>query len=561
MSTDNIVVDDDDATNSAFRSHLNNLKVQCGLIKHQICTDVNTENIDNVFPSDIKDCSKLTKSIIAEQLLSLLKLSDVMCQCDLICKCVNPSDISVNNNYQICNNDQLSVPMSDAISDVVLKAVEKSLKQYNTDIEQKFSDLTNIVTSLNNFSSVSGDEQQPTTLKNASNSANISPPEPCVYRTFNDFIDENETSKLSEFLSKVEYHAEKGHSVKNFGVNYNYTGAGDGRSGDCEIPSQIQTIIEKINSDYTKANINQCLVNRYIGGSSQLSPHSDDEPIINPDSLIFCLSIGQERSLIFRDKFSGTETTHIAMDKSMYVMTRSSQAYYTHQIKPEILSDSVTRYSLVFRHVDKSFKNSAVIIGDSNTKGFKFGEGKGNFGKSLPGKRIQAAQVDDINPFDCAAYANVVIVVGTNNLRRGLVSNTSDVDKIVQSLAEKVKVISTIRKDIKIKLMPVLPTRYAEMNRHIMYFNREVYKKFILSGVNFNIAMPSVEEFLDGNVLLRNELAKPGDAIHLNDRGLSIFAKCIKHSILPYVSRAVNSDRKSSQGSSQGRDRRPRTPS
>ena len=516
-------------------------------IRSDLCKMLSKSKFDEIVVTDMYGSgnNKVRKDYLSKKLLELLKSIE---------------DIDESSN-PVFNCDKLSDTLnnatSDAISDVVLKAVEKSLKQYNTDIEQKVNDLTNIVSSLNNFSSVSGDRAQLTTSKIST----ISPPEPCVYRTFNDFLNVNEASTLSEFLSNVNYHSEKGHSVKNFGANYSYTGAGDGRSGDCEIPAQIQTVIDKINSEYPLANINQCLVNCYTGGSSQLSPHSDDELIIDPDSLIFCVSVGQERSLIFRDKLSGNETTHVSMDRSMYIMTRSSQAYYTHQIKPEILTDTVTRYSLVFRHVDKRFKNSAVIIGDSNTNGFKFGEGKGKFGKSLPGKRIQAAQVDDINPFDCAAYANVVIVIGTNNLRRGLVSSNNDVDKIVQTLSERVDVISTIRPDIKIKLMPVLPTRYAGMNHHIMYYNRTVYKRFIMSGANFNISMPSVEEFLDSNVLLRIELTRRGDAIHLGDRGLSIFANCIKHSILPYVDRAEGSVRKSNHGSSQGRDRRPRTPS
>ena len=519
---------------------INILSSTCNDIKTNICSSLG-KSYESVTVQDISSCKKssLTKHKICEDLSALINIAVSVC-----------GEVAVSPVINHINSETI-------LDNSLLDAVDKSFKKHTEFIEQQLSDLKLIVDRQNMCVPPEHIMHQNSSSNVSPNMSNvISPPEPCVYKTFNNFINEDEGSQLSQFLSKIKYNTENGHSVKNFGVEYDYNGAGDGRSGNCEIPAEIQTIIDKINKEYPESKINQCLVNSYIGGTSHLPAHSDDELSINPESLIFSLSIGQERCVVFGDKFSGTETTHVAMDRSMYVMTRSSQAYYTHKIDPIDSSDTSIRYSLVFRHVDRSFKKSTLIIGDSNTRGLKFGEGKGNFGRSLPGKRVQATKVENINPFDCAAYANVVLVVGTNNLRRGHVSNTGDIDKIVQSLAEKIAEIEKIRKDIKIKLMPVLPTRYAEMNRHIMYFNRKIYARFIMSGENFNISIPGVHEFVDNDNLIRDKLTRPGDAIHLNDRGLSIFASCIKSSILPFPGRAVGGDRKRSQGPSQGRGSR-----
>ena len=70
-------------------------------------------------------------------------------------------------------------------------------------------------------------------------------------------------------------------------------------------------------------------------------------------------------------------------DCSAYMMSRKSQAFWRHGISTQESesesqsSDSQVRYSFTFRHLAPHFKNSTVIIGDSNTKNFEFGIKKG----------------------------------------------------------------------------------------------------------------------------------------------------------------------------------------
>ena len=63
---------------------------------------------------------------------------------------------------------------------------------------------------------------------------------------------------------------------------------------------------------------------------------------------------------------------------------------------------------------------SIIILGDSNTRGIKFGSDKGTLGAVLPGKTVGCMLVDDIIPDapDLLTATHISISVGTNNLRK-----------------------------------------------------------------------------------------------------------------------------------------------
>ena len=103
-------------------------------------------------------------------------------------------------------------------------------------------------------------------------------------------------------------------------------------------------------------------------------------------------------------------------------MSRKSQDTWKHRIDPNPEASSV-RYSLTFRYVTKHNENATIVIGDSNTRYLKFGTGKGTFGDKLPGKRVLAFTIDQINPEICTGYRNIFIHCGINNIR-----NTENVE-------------------------------------------------------------------------------------------------------------------------------------
>ena len=98
-------------------------------------------------------------------------------------------------------------------------------------------------------------------------------------------------------------------------------------------------------------------------------------------------------------------------------MSKSSQHYWTHQMEEIDLGETV-RINVTFRSVGDNFKNSTVILGDSNTKHLKLSTGergeKGTFGYSMPGKRVETFHIRDIDPHKCIGYQNIVIHCGIN---------------------------------------------------------------------------------------------------------------------------------------------------
>ena len=536
-----------DATR-VFQTHIDNIKTQCKLIKRDICTSIKKDNIDNITPIDIKNCSKLLKETVSDYLLSLVNLSNTLCQCEYVCKHVNKPSVSNckhSDKSLELQNINLSIKNLNEVSETICQKLNNIDIQKTNDVCKSIkSQLDSLSSSINCFNSVRHNESATSTKSTAE--IEINTPEPAIKKSVDDFINTEESTELYDFLSKLEYRHENGHDVKNFGEKYDYNGGADKASEP--IPPIITKYIDKIKELNPGININECLINRYDNGESFLSRHSDDELSIDPESSIFCLSLGQDRGIVYKNKFSGDEETYAAKDRSLYIMTRTSQAYYSHRIDPENCSG--TRYSLTFRHVGRVFTHSTVVIGDSNTKYFKFGEGMGTFGVSLPGKRIKAAMVEDINPHDCAAYANVVLVVGTNNLRSKYISNKDDVSKVATTFNNKISIIQKLRKDIKIIVIPVLPTRLSTMNQHIVCYNKMLHQQYVAACNNFNVRLPGLYEFLDGEYLLRRDYTRANDPIHLNGLGLSCLASLIKNTIF---NRSVGHIKKNSSGGINGR--------
>lgn len=430
--------------------------------------------------------------------------------------------------------------LSEMLDDICNSETPKSdqiMSDINKQLLNNSGKLTSVETQLNQLSDLVNKFQTPT-LSSSEEKVKPKTPTPSVIvpeREVLDYKDEfltiEEEQKLTDFLANTEFSDENGHSVKNYGADYKYSGAAERVGGT--MPDEIQSVIAKVKSVYPEAKINQCLVNRYEGSTSKLSEHSDDELCIDPNSTIITVSIGQERTIRFRNKFSSDISLLPAKPRSVYVMTRSSQSYYTHRIDEE--SDATLRYSLTFRMIGDQFRRSTLIIGDSNSTGFVFGEGKGTFGRGQPGERVKASTVENINPHDCAGYANVVFMVGTNNLREGYVSGVKDVKHVLDILEDKICIIRRITKDIRIVLLPVLPTCLPGMNRSIQLYNAMMYDRFISSGCYLNILMPAMCEigiFFDRDMLLKRHFARDGkDPIHLNVKGIAHIVRVIKRQV------------------------------
>ena len=365
------------------------------------------------------------------------------------------------------------------------------------------------------------------------------------------FISPQEESELSNFLDKQNFGTVTGGwSALNFGEPYRYTGSPTPKSQNTpvSVPDPIKKVMDRIRSNYQDCHINQCTINKYSNNSAQLSEHSDNESTIRPESNIFTVSLGAQRDLTFRDITTGGEKVVTAESRSLYFMSQPSQFLWTHRMDPADNRDdssSEVRYSLTFRCVGSNFTNSCIILGDSNTQHLAFGErptkkDKPAFGHKLPGKRVQAYTINDINPEDCIGYQNVIVHVGVNNLkstRRPMLSrDTRDVDVYdkFSQFRDKLAHIRLLCPKANIIVSPILPTKLQWLNERALEFNHYLFQYLEtvkhIKSIDFN-------EFVDmKNGLLKDEYGcyknRESDMIHLGRKGIGKLATLMKDIVL-----------------------------
>ena len=89
----------------------------------------------------------------------------------------------------------------------------------------------------------------------------------------------------------------------------------------------------------------------YPDGRSFIPRHSDDEPSIEPDSLIYTVSVGAQRVISFLNSDCLLHEAEVALPHgSVFTMSSSSQAVWSHAIDPDP-STSEARVSFTFRRL------------------------------------------------------------------------------------------------------------------------------------------------------------------------------------------------------------------
>lgn len=357
------------------------------------------------------------------------------------------------------------------------------------------------------------------------------------------------TCLKNELDSDALYTKVNGRQVASFGSQYKYSGSSGQNTPT--IPPFLQRIIDKIHGNelYADANINQVVVNRY-SGKTHLPEHSDNEASIRPESHVFTVSVGEMVPIIFRDKVSGREETISPNDGSLYVMSKSSQHYWTHCMEEIDLGDGV-RISITFRSVGDNYKNSTIILGDSNTKHLKFSSGakgeKGTFGYKIPGKRVETFHIGNIDPSNCIGYKNVVVHCGINDLRDSSPGRLetdpepTDIAAHFQKLAEKVSAIKVLCPYASVHVSPVLPTRNLKLNQRVVAFNQMLFDFVANDKRGEGVKCLNFNQFLDANTgVLRDDLrvwdTQAGcysrrDILHLGRVGVRLLAGCVREII------------------------------
>ena len=345
-----------------------------------------------------------------------------------------------------------------------------------------------------------------------------------------DFIDDTLAKNLIEFLdSKAEEfsrNAENGHEVLSYGQSYKYPGAKAVNPSAVEFPEPVSQVVQQLKEKFPDCVVNQCLINKYPDETSFLPEHADDECSIVQGSDIFTLSLGGKCDIKFRRKSEldqAEEKVLTVSAKSLYVMSKCSQNTWKHGIEASTEPRDL-RYSVTFRYISNNNSNSTVILGDSNTRYLKFGSGKGTFGDKLPGKRIMAYRIDQIDPNECSGFKNVFVHCGINDIRQ----NNSSVQHCANQLIRKLDQICEVCPTSKVTVSPILPTKLQHLNQRAIQFNQIMFD--YVNKYNPRVGCLDFSCFLSENNVLDKRFGRfrdPSDPIHLGSTGIFTLSRLI----------------------------------
>jgi alkylated DNA repair dioxygenase AlkB len=131
----------------------------------------------------------------------------------------------------------------------------------------------------------------------------------------------------------------------SYGRAYNYSGQ---EYPYQEMPKVISEIASLLSSIY-RIKINNCLINLYHDGKSKMGWHSDNTDILEEETCVVILSVGETREIQFKHKTRDDKVSLPLEDGSIFYMNNHIQNEWLHSI-PE--NDSTNpRWSLTFRQI------------------------------------------------------------------------------------------------------------------------------------------------------------------------------------------------------------------
>ena len=490
---------------------------------------------------NLKGALKLTQGYVD------VIVNEWLCPWCYVCPFERPKKHPSAKNEQVLMEASISSAITQRLTESITELVERAIPKIDTSsiktgLEELSSCINGIKAQIRQPNAGPPDTNLQTSayqpaakMHPAVKPEELTCPEPPYTEHIQNFLEVSEMEAVEATLNQLrdskKFVEENGHSVFLFGHPYTYNGSKTPDKPEA-MPPVLKSVAEKLQARLRlETPLNSVLINHYTTSASHLAKHSDNESVILADSQIVTLSVGGSRTIHFEHIHSKEENQLPPLEvenNSVYSMTRSSQAWYRHEV-PCDSHENTERFSLTFRSVSDKFSRSLIIQGDSNTKDINFGEGSGRVGSSYPGKRIKAAKVDDINVNACVGYSNVFICCGTNNLRCEYIKSEVDIHRTVDMLESKLRSIKQLCPQAKIFVSPVLPSRIPSMNRHIMKFNDLV--DVMLLRFFPDICFKDISSFLDNQGLLSTKLTRPGDKIHLNSRGIAKFVSHIKSCI------------------------------
>ncbi|MFD1257105.1 alpha-ketoglutarate-dependent dioxygenase AlkB [Mucilaginibacter terrae] len=138
----------------------------------------------------------------------------------------------------------------------------------------------------------------------------------------------------------------KSRKTASFGIPYNYSNI---NYKYLDFPFYIERVIDDL-SPKLGYRPNNCLINFYDNSSSFMGFHSDRTDILVQSTGITILSLGNQRTMRFKNKFTGAINDELMEPKSFMHMTAELQNEWLHAVLPIDNSEvDNERISITFR--------------------------------------------------------------------------------------------------------------------------------------------------------------------------------------------------------------------
>lgn len=157
----------------------------------------------------------------------------------------------------------------------------------------------------------------------------------------------NATQLFNDLLENVTWDASmKARKTASFGVAYNYSQISYPYQ---KMPSDIQSICTAIQNKIG-FEPNNCLINFYENGQSKMGYHSDQTDILESNTGIVIISLGDTRVLRFRRIADKEDKVDYALPSgSLIYMNQEVQGLWQHAIPKS--GSELGRMSLTFRRI------------------------------------------------------------------------------------------------------------------------------------------------------------------------------------------------------------------
>jgi alkylated DNA repair dioxygenase AlkB len=164
-------------------------------------------------------------------------------------------------------------------------------------------------------------------------------------------IEENLLPHHEVLFQKIKNDSEWNSEIKSrktisYGVPYNYSNMSYPFVPFPDYISEVSLTVE----EKLSFAINNCLINYYESGESKMGFHSDQIDILSDNTGIAIVSLGNKRTMRFKNKLDAKITYDIPLyPNSLFYMTQAVQEFWLHSILPEVENDAAERISITFR--------------------------------------------------------------------------------------------------------------------------------------------------------------------------------------------------------------------